>query len=134
MGDEVGDELVMRSVYLPVKLDATLRQLAHESGYTKSDLIRAAASLKAKEWAEANGPEKLKTDVTAGLRETSSQRQLRKVKPPSVVAAPAAEGATAPKQAAARAAPKQEASKSAPKRRARAARAEGTPEQKRQAG
>ena len=117
-------ELVMRSVYLPVELDAKLRQIAHESGYTKSDLIRAAASLKAEEWGEANGPEKLKTDVTAGLREPSAQRQIGKVKPPSVATGPDVKAAAAPKQPNVRSEPTQHAAKSAPKRRSRATAAE----------
>lgn len=120
----VGD-LVMRSVYLPAELDAKLRQLAHESGYTKSDLIRAAASLKVKEWGEANGPEKLETDVTAGLREASAQRQIGKVKPRSVGTGPDVKAVAVPKKPTVRSAPTQGAAKPAPKRRSQATAAEG---------
>jgi predicted DNA-binding protein len=80
----VAEELVMRSVYVPASEDARLRQLAHESGYTKSDLIRAAIKLKVEEWVKSNGLEQLRNDVAAGLREASLQREVKKVKPASV--------------------------------------------------
>lgn len=101
----MGDDLVMRSVYLPAKLDAQLRQLAHESGYSKSDLIRAAATLKVGEWTASNGSEKLKQEVTAGLRETSPQRQVAKVKPVAAPPATRAKAAGAPAKAEAEAKP-----------------------------
>lgn len=93
------DDLVMRSVYLPAKLDAQLRQLAHESGYSKSDLIRAAATLKVGEWTASNGSAKLKQEVTAGLRETSPQRKVAKMKPVAVPQAARAKAAGAPAKA-----------------------------------
>lgn len=105
----MAEELVMRSVYVPASEDAKLRQLAHESGYTKSDLIRAAIKLKVEEWIKSNGLELLRTDVAAGLREVSLQREIKKVKPKSVQ--PRVEASTAPTRAAAKPAPKGGATK-----------------------
>ena len=87
----MADDLVMRSVYVRNLEDAQLRQLAHDLQATKSDLIRAAISLKLKEWLSDNGRTKVKADLEAGLRDVGSIREIKREKPPSTRAAPAAE-------------------------------------------
>jgi predicted DNA-binding protein len=49
----IGDT-VMCSVFLGTKQDARLRQLAHELGVTKSELIRAAVEDKLRDWLTKN--------------------------------------------------------------------------------
>src|SRR3546814_2315872 len=83
----MAEDMVMRSVYVRPGEDADLRQLAHDFNVTKSDLIRSAIRLKLKEWLADNSGQKLLADVSAGLRETNLQREVRQVKPPKIAAA-----------------------------------------------
>lgn len=57
---KMSDDLVMRSVYLLLKDDAVLRQLATLFDVTRSDLIRSAVHIKLTEWLQA--PETLQRD------------------------------------------------------------------------
>jgi len=82
----MAEDMVMRSVYVRPGEDADLRQLAHDFNVTKSDLIRSAIRLKLKEWLADNSGQKLLADVSAGLRETNLQREVRQVKPAKIVA------------------------------------------------
>src|SRR3546814_18116317 len=103
----MAEDMVMRSVYVRPGEDADLRQLAHDFNVTKSDLIRSAIRLKLKEWLADNSGQKLLADVSAGLRETNLQREVRQVKPPKMAAATTdAQGAKATKERAAKAAAK----------------------------
>ncbi|MBO1329521.1 ribbon-helix-helix domain-containing protein [Acetobacter suratthaniensis] len=89
----MSEVLVMRSVYLPAALDAELRQIAHDKGVSKSDLIRTAVALKAKEWRGDNTEKKLDNDVQAGLRASGRQTTVKTVKPVAVSRKPRAKGA-----------------------------------------
>lgn len=80
----MADDMVMRSVYVRPLEDAQLRQLARTLDVSKSDLIRSAISLKLKDWLSDNSGESVRTDLKAGLRDTSAQRQLKSVKPAKV--------------------------------------------------
>ncbi|WP_260926746.1 ribbon-helix-helix protein, CopG family [Novosphingobium sp. 9] len=91
----MSEVLVMRSVYLPATLDAELRQIAHEKGFSKSDLIRAAVALKAEEWRGDNTGTKLGDDVQAGLRAGGRQATVKAVKPAAVSRKPRAKGVKA---------------------------------------
>src|SRR3546814_5686098 len=95
----MAEDMVMRSVYVRPGEDADLRQLAHDFNVTKSDLIRSAIRLKLKEWLADNSGQKLLADVSAGLRETNLQREVRQVKPPKIAAAKTAAPAAKAKRA-----------------------------------
>jgi len=72
------DDMVMRSVYFRPAEDAQLRQLAHDLNVTKSDLIRAAASLKLEEWLESDDRERILEDVERGRRDEDAVRSGRR--------------------------------------------------------
>ena len=67
----MADDMVMRSVYLRPNEDTELKRLAHTFDFTKSDLIRAAISLKLAEWRMDNSGEAFLRDVEAGLRDVA---------------------------------------------------------------
>jgi len=52
------DDFVMRTVYLPIKLEAELRQLSREMDCTFSELVRAAIASKLIEWQDSKILEK----------------------------------------------------------------------------
>jgi len=69
----MADDLVMRSVYLPVREDNDLRQLAHELKVSKSDLIRSAIIVKLREWHEDRSRKLVRDDVQHGRRDNGRQ-------------------------------------------------------------
>src|SRR6185436_9718659 len=54
---QMGDysDLVMRSIFLPTGLDAKLRQLAHETNRTRSDLIQEFVAAGMAKWESEHG-------------------------------------------------------------------------------
>lgn len=74
----MSDEMVMRSVYLRPLQDAQLRNLAHELGTTKSDLIRSAISIKLLEWLRTNDADAIRRDIEHGRRDESAVRSGRR--------------------------------------------------------
>jgi hypothetical protein len=58
--------MVMRSVYLHPSDDGRLRQLAHETGAAKSDLMGAAVAIKLAEWLSSADRETVLRDLAAG--------------------------------------------------------------------
>jgi predicted transcriptional regulator len=60
------EDMVMRSVYLDPSDDGRLRQLAHETGATKRDLVSAAVAIKLEEWLSSEGRDKVLRDLGAG--------------------------------------------------------------------
>lgn len=76
-------ELILRSVYLRPSEDAQLRQLAHEINATKSDLIRAAVTIKLREWLADESNASVIGDVIEGRRDQGATRRGGPRKQPS---------------------------------------------------
>jgi hypothetical protein len=75
---DMSDDMVMRSVYLRPLQDTQLRNLAHELGTTKSDLIRSAISIKLLEWLRTNDADSIRADIELGRRDEAAIRSGRR--------------------------------------------------------
>ncbi len=61
------EDMVLRTVYLPVGMDAALRDLAHRHHKSKNELIRASVANRLQEWRGQNSDEKLNLDIQLAL-------------------------------------------------------------------
>lgn len=78
----MADDLVMRSLYLGVKEDSDLRQLAHELRVSKSELMRSAISAKLEAWLAANSAELIMEDLEQIRQKRASVSQHGRVGTP----------------------------------------------------
>ena len=62
----MAEEMVMRSVYVRPSEDALLRELAFDLKVSKSELIRAAISLKLRDWLASDDEDIILKDVEFG--------------------------------------------------------------------
>jgi len=74
------DGLVMRSVYLRLSEDGLLRQLAYDLKVTKSDLIRAAISIKLRQWRESKSQTLVLKDLKSGQLEHTAESPVAPTK------------------------------------------------------
>ena len=69
MSERNSDEMmVLRTVYLPVRMDAALRDLAHHQRKSKNDLIRAAVANRLLRWTGEDATARIEDDMQLVLR------------------------------------------------------------------
>jgi plasmid stability protein len=67
-GENEKEGMVLRTVYLPERMDTELRELAHRHHRSKNELVRAALANRLLEWKRQNTEAKIDEDAQLALR------------------------------------------------------------------
>lgn len=68
MAEKENEMMVLRTVYLPARMDTELRDLAHRQRKSKNDLIRASVANRLIEWRKQNSDQKIADDMQLVLQ------------------------------------------------------------------
>jgi predicted transcriptional regulator len=67
-GDNEREGMVLRTVYLPERMDNQLRELAHRHRRSKNELVRAAIANRLIDWQKQNTDAKIDADAQLVLK------------------------------------------------------------------
>jgi hypothetical protein len=70
MSGKSDEMMVLRTVYLPARMDTELRDLAHRQHKSKNDLIRASVANRLLAWRVQNSTQQIDEDVQLVLKFT----------------------------------------------------------------